>query len=362
MSVEEPTVPSPARPSGPPAQALSWAMVAGLLALCMLFLFSDVRALWETAAAIDPMWLAVPFLATIVSYATMARSYEQIARAAGVRVGFAEMLRITLVANTVNYIVTSGGLSGLAVRVYFFVRMKVHPGRALIISLTQTFLTNVVLLFCTVVGFVHLLRTTDLGGFAFGSMALLLGMSLLVALLATLLLVHRQLRRRTLFLLAEATNWFLRRFFPGRKPARVRLWRFQRNLNQGIEFLLARKREMVAPTLWIVADWTATLAILYVAFIAVGHPVPVPVVMAGFSIGVTVSLVSLVPGGLGIMEGSMAAVFAALAVPLEKSLVAVLIFRVAYYVFPTVVAVFFFRRMMVAGAPDVSALLGERQA
>ena len=359
MPIEEPAAAPPTRNSGHRSHALSWAVVFGLLALVALFMFSDVQALWATAAAVDPWWLVVPFLATAVSYATMARSYEQIAHAAGVRVGFAQMFRITLVANTVNYIVTSGGLSGLAVRVYFFVRMQVPPGKALVISLTQTFLTNVVLLFCIVIGFVYLLQTKELGAFAFGAMAVLLGISLVGAVLATLLLLHRQLRRKTLFLLAEGTNWFLRRFFPARKPARVRLWRFQRNLNQGIEFLLSRKRQMIAPTVWIVLDWTATLAILYVAFVAVGHPVPIPVVMVGFSIGVTLSLISLVPGGLGIMEGSMAAVFTALAVPLEKSLVAVLIFRVAYYVFPTVVAVFFFRHMWVASTRDAPELLGD---
>lgn len=359
MSVESPSPLPPARAARGSLHALSWALVVGLLALVALFMFSDVQALWETAAAVDPRWLLVPFLAAIASYATMARSYEQIARAAGVEVGFAEMLRITLVANTVNYLVTSGGLSGLAVRVYFFVRMRVHPGKALIISLTQTFLTNIVLLFCSVIGFVYLLNTTHVAGFAFGSMAVLLAISLIVAVLATILLLHRQLRRRTLFLLAEGADRFLHRFFPARKPQRMRLRRFQHNLNQGIDFLLSRKREMIAPTFWIVVDWTATLAILYVAFVAVGHPVPIPVVMAGFSIGVTLSLISLVPGGLGIMEGSMVAVFVALSVPLEKSLVAVLIFRVAYYVFPTVVAVFFFRNMLVAGTRDAPEFLGD---
>jgi uncharacterized membrane protein YbhN (UPF0104 family) len=46
------------------------------------------------------------------------------------------------------------------------------------------------------------------------------------------------------------------------------------------------------------------------------------------------SIVSLVPAGLGILEGSMAAVFASLDVPLEQAVVAVLIFRAAYYGLP----------------------------
>ena len=53
--------------------------------------------------------------------------------------------------------------------------------------------------------------------------------------------------------------------------ARVRVWRYQRNLDHGIEFLLSRKRSMVAPTILIFLDWLFTLAILYCAFL-VGNP------------------------------------------------------------------------------------------
>ena len=42
------------------------------------------------------------------------------------------------------------------------------------------------------------------------------------------------------------------------------------------------------------------------------------------------SFASLIPGGLGVMEGSMAAVFASMGVPFETAVVAVLLFRIVY--------------------------------
>src|SRR5262249_29248271 len=140
---------------------------------------------------------------------------------------------------------------------------------------------------------------------------------LLAAAVAVVLLFHHGLRRRTLFVMAEGAHWFLHRFLPRHKPGRVRIWRFQRNLNRGIEFLLARKRHMAGPTLWIVTDWVVTLLILYSAFVAVRYPIPMSFVVVGFAVGIVLSLVSFVPGGLGIMEGSMAAIFASLSVPFE---------------------------------------------
>jgi len=325
------------------------ALALGFAVLVLLFVFSDARKLWQTASAVDPWLLLVPLACALVSYVLMTLSYQGIADAAGAAVPFWEMLKITFVANTANYIVSTGGLSGFALRLYFFLRLSIPSGTAVIISLIQGFLTNLVLLVFVVIGFAYLLTAHNLHGYALGAMAAMLFLFALAAAVALLLLLHRSLRRRTLFILAEAAHWTMHRFVPRHKPARVRVWRFQRNLNRGIEFLLMRKRRMIVPTLWIIADWGFTLLILYGAFLAVHYPIPLTFVIVGFAVGIVLSLVSFVPGGLGVMEGSMAAIFTSLAVPFETAVVAVLIFRLAYYVVPMIVSVFFFRRMLVQG-------------
>jgi uncharacterized protein (TIRG00374 family) len=328
------------------------ALVVGLGALALLFVFSDTRKLWLTASDLDGGLLLIPFACALASYAAMARSYQGIASAAGSEVPFWEMLKITFVANTANYVVSTGGLSGFALRLYFFLRLSVPSGTAVTISLVQTFITNVVLLLFVVAGFTYLLTANDLRGYALGTTATLLFFFILAAIVAMVLLFHRGLRRRTLFVMAETVHWFMHRFLPRHKPARISIWRFQRNLNRGIEFLLLRKRRMVVPTLWIVADWMITLLILYGAFVAVRYPIPMTFVIVGFAVGIILSLVSFVPGGLGVMEGSMAAIFSSLSVPFETAVVAVLIFRVAYYVVPMIISLFFFRRML---APRAAA-------
>ena len=327
-------------------QWLSWLFVAGFVALVAVFVFSDARELWRTAANLNLRFLALPFACALVSYLAMARSYQGIAWAAGCQVPFWEMLKVTFVANSVNYVITTGGLSGFAVRMFFFLRMGMQSGTAVTVSLVQTFVTNLVLLLFVLTGFYYLFHTHELHGFALVVTALLLVVFTLATVVAVFLLAHRALRRRTLFVLAEFAHWFLRRFAPRHKPRRVRVWRFQRNLHRGIDFLLARKRHMVGPIFWIVVDWLGTLYILQTSFWCVDLEVPFTFVVVGFAVGIVLSLVSFIPGGLGVMEGSMAAVFASLGVPFESAVVAVLLFRVAYYVLPLVVSVFFFRGMM----------------
>ncbi len=328
----------------------SSALILGITALVLLFVYSDAGKLWEATATIEPWLLAIPLLCSLASYVVMALSYQGIARGAGAEVPFWEMFKITLVANTVNYLVSTGGLSGFAVRMYFFIRNGVRSSTAVMISLVQTLITNTVLMLFVGVGFAYLFQSGNLQGMALVSAGVMLVAALGLVAGTVVLLMHRQWRRRTLFILAETANWLLHRLLPSRKPARVRIWRFQRNLNQGIEFLIERKRSMLLPTLWIVLDWAVTILILWGAFVAVGYPIPMSWVVVGFAVGIILSMISLVPGGLGVMEGSMAAIFAGLGVPFETAVVAVLIYRLAYYVMPMITSLFFFRAMLVQGA------------
>jgi uncharacterized protein (TIRG00374 family) len=333
-------------------QWVSWLLVLGLGALVALFAFSDARELWRTTQRVHLTGLLLPVCFSLLSYAAMARSYQDIARAAGHPVPFWEMLKVTYVANTVNYLITTGGLSGFAVRMYFFLRLKVPSGRAVTISLVQTFVTNLVLLLFVLAGFFYLLKTHELQGLTLVASTVLTSVFTVATVIAVFLLIHRRIRRRTLFLLAEAAHYMLRHLAPRWNPRRVRIWRFQRNLDRGIQFLMDRKTHMLAPIFWIVVDWVATLYILHYAFFAVGYPVPFSFVVVGFAVGIVLSLVSFIPGGLGIMEGSMAAIFTGLGVPFEVAVVAVLIFRLAYYVVPLIISVFLFRSVLAAGVPS----------
>lgn len=344
--------PSPTSPATPTPTVshpvwLRWAALLGFAVFIGLFVLSDVKELWRTTTMADPRWLPLPALCALASYAAMTLSYQGIATAAGVRVPFLEMFKITMVANTVNYLLSSGGLSGFAARMYFLARRGVAAGPAVLISLAQTFLTNVTLMLFVLAGFLYLLRNHNLHGAALivtvGFLALSIGALVLVA----LLMLRAGLRRRTLFYLAQAAHWALHRLVPHRTPPRTHIWRYQHNLNRGIQFLLARKREMVLPSLYILLDWVFTLLILHTAFQALHYPIRPSFIVVAFAVAMVCSVVSPIPGGLGIMDGSMAGVLASLGVPFETAVVAVLFFRISYYVLPVAISLFFFHAMFV---------------
>jgi hypothetical protein len=338
-----------------------WAFVLGLAAFGAIFLFADVHELWQVLSHASVPMLVLPILCMAASYATMARSYQGIAVAAGCPVSFAEMLKITFVANSMNYLVATGGLSGFAVRMYFFARLGISSQTAVVVSLAQTFLTNLTLLGFVIVGFVYVFASHTLQGSALVATTVLLILAVVSAAIAALLLLHPRLRRRMLFWLSQTAYWVLHRVMRHRAPARTHIWRYQFNLNRGISFLLSRKRAMAAPLFYIIADWILTIMILYTSFLTVRYWIDPAEVIVGFAVGFVLSFASLIPGGLGVMEGSMAAIFASLGVPFETAVVAVLLFRVAYYLLPLLISLFFLHGMFVQGTA-LSEELAEQRA
>ncbi len=347
--------PPPADGAGPGRRRFLFAaaLTVGLVLLALPVVLADGQTLLRTAAGIQPVMLVIPLVLTLLSYGAMSRSYQQIADAAGCHLTFRDWVRITFVSSTANYLVTSAGLSGFAVRMYLLAQRDVSSGRAVLISLVQTFLTNFTLLVFILVGFTTLVLRRSLHGPALvAASAAVVAFACLLAFSVVLVYRHR-LRRRTLFFVADTGHRLLRRFVPRWTPGRVRLWRFQHNLNEGLEFLLARKDRIVAPACWIMLDWLLTVTILWTAFRLVNCPIGPGLVVIGFAVGICLSLVSIIPAGLGIMDTSMTAVFVSLSVPLEPTVVAVLIFRVAYYLVPLLMSLFFFHGVMLQAAHGV---------
>jgi uncharacterized protein (TIRG00374 family) len=323
------------------------AVVCLFAAYGLLYFYSDGRKLLAVASSLSWTRLAVPVLATLLSYALMALSYEGIATAAGTPIGFLRMLRITFVSNTVNYIVSTGGLSGFAIRMFFFRQSGIPIGRAITISFVQGLITNLALLAFLLMGFYFLLTDEPLGTTTLASAALLLGIFLGLTAVGVFLLVRPRLRKRFLLWSVETAHRLARRFLPAHQtPRRVRLWRLQRNIDHGFAFLLAKWQRMLLPAAYIILDWILTIGVLWGCFWCVGVRLPFPLATIGFAVGILTSMVSVVPGGIGIMEGSMTLVFVGLGVDREPTVIAVLLFRLTYYAIPFLVSLAFFRAML----------------
>jgi uncharacterized membrane protein YbhN (UPF0104 family) len=76
---------------------------------------------------------------------------------------------------------------------------------------------------------------------------------------------------------------------------------------------------------------------LYLVFMAAGHPVSPAVLLAGYGLPLLLGKAPLLPGGVGIVESTMAALYTGLGVPSAIAVVVVLIYRFFSFWLPSLV-------------------------
>ena len=135
-----------------------------------------------------------------------------------------------------------------------------------------------------------------------------------------------------------------------RKDIQRTLDDFQATLKRGLLEIQRRPRALMLPLLLIGADRLARIGVVWVCFQALGSDVGLGVLVTGFAVGVALGVMSMVPGGLGVQEGSMAGTYHLLGVPLEEAVLVAVLFRLVYYMVPFLVSLAFYRRILREGA------------
>ncbi len=282
-------------------------------------------------------FLSLPLLATFLSYITMSLSYEGIVRLAGVHIGSRDMLRITLVANTANYIFPSGGLTGFALRLVFFTKRGISPGTAVAISFTQTLITNLMLVVFVVYGLASLLVQGNIGGASLWAASVATGLLGIGFGLLLVMIYSTPFRSSMLAFGARAADSMLDRF--GRRATLgPRAQRFFVHIEEGMALFAGRPGEMLMPSVWIFFDWLFMMGALWLAFYATGYPIGFSLIAIAFSVSSVASFVTPVPAGAGVLEGALASTLAGLGVPLGDSLLPIFLYRLCYFIIPTVMA------------------------
>lgn len=288
-------------------------------------------------ARLEWHFLTLPLLATFASYLTMSKSYEGIVRLAGVRIRARDMLRITLVANTANYILPSGGLTGFALRLVFFTKRGIAPGTSVAISFTQTLLTNLMLVIFVVYGMISLLVTGRIHGASLIAALVATGLLCLGFGLLLVIIYSMPVRSRVLLFLGRASDAILSRL--GRLDALgARMRRFIVHVEEGMALFAGRPGEMLMPSVWIFFDWLFMMGALWLAFYATGAPVSFSLIAIAFSVSSVASFVTFVPAGAGVLEGALAGTLSGLGVPIGESLLPIFLYRFCYFIVPTVLA------------------------
>jgi len=274
-----------------------------------------------------------------LSYFLMGLSLWETLKIMRYKISVSSAWAISLVSTSVNYFLSTGGVSGFAVRAHLLAKRKVPYSICITSSVVLTVFIYLVLDLIILQGFIHqFLKTRDLTNQlveGFIGAIILLGVSMFFV----SMLYHHHFRSTWAKRIYHMVNHVVY-FFSKKEIPREDFNLFESQLNEGITRLHEKKYELPKVVGYVTLDWIANILALYFAFKAIGVNISFSKLIVGFSFGMIMTVIPILPGGLGAMEAAMAAAYAGMGIPWESGIVAALIFRVFYYIIPALTSMF----------------------
>jgi uncharacterized protein (TIRG00374 family) len=324
-----------------------WISLAiGCLIIWYMFHKANFHLVYRNIRDLSIPWAMISFTCSVLSYCCIAGVLHCLVAASGLSLRLKDVFNISLISTVANYALHAGGLSGLAVKIYLMLRKNIPPPQTLSISVVHGFFTVAIAKFFIVVGIIvfysHYTIETAKKGSVQWTIGLL-GAGLFITLVwMGLFIVVKTVRHTTwkvvmtiYTLLSKKIGWLAKK--------RDQLEDAFASFDESITSIVKDTRHFALASFYAIIDWIFMFECLRTSFLAVHSHVNFGVLVMGFCVSLFITSISIIPGGVGLMEGSMVSVFYYFGVEYEKSLIAVMLYRIFYYFIPFVAgAVVFF--------------------
>ena len=310
----------------------------GILGIMIYQAKDSFVKIWQ---GVQTRYLFLALLSSALIYIAMGMSLYEMLRIMGRRISKSAAVGIALVSTTVNYLISSLGASGFALRAHLLNRRHIPFCMCVTASIVITVLLYFVLAIIILQGSILMLINSSTTTLQLAeNFALIVGMCIVCAII-TAFLFNDQWRSKWLRKAFRLLNKILFHVFRALIP-KGRYDDFMDQLDEGIDLIHKKKRKLTRTVAYVCADWFFTIMVLYFAFCAVGIDISAGVLVAGFAVGMATTLIPILPSGLGAMELAMTAVFSQMGIDWDAALMATLIYRVAYYIIPGIISIFIY--------------------
>ena len=276
---------------------------------------------------LSAFWLGMAALAEMASYLGLGDMLRAIVQRSGRPYSIWRGAIIILAATSLGLV--AGGIFGIAAATYRWMDHEDVPAEAAALSGTMpTVLITIVLVLVSLVGLVHLVVIHELTRCEANAFLFILLFLLGLVGFTAWGLNHRARVDR---MVERFDHWWVR---VTRRPLDAEL------VEESVDNLfkardLLRGRGWVPPFLGAVLYTGLDMLALFFVFTASGHTISPGILLAGYGLPLLLSkAVFMVPGGIGIIEGTMAAIYSSLAVPESVIVVVVFTYRLISFWLP----------------------------
>jgi uncharacterized protein (TIRG00374 family) len=323
------------RSGGRVALVVGAAIALSLLGFVVHNNYAAVRA---AAADMSWGWAGAALICALASHAMGGLALSAVLTLLGHPLGAPTVLGISLVSTTANYVISTGGVSGFALKAHLLHKRLVPIATTIVASALTSVILYAVLAAILAQGIATL--AFKLQGSRVGLVEGFVGLGVLIVAAGGLIV---------LFLNGRLRNKATRRVFHWSNQAAFRLsskqipkesfLSFEKQMASGLARIRHEQGRLTLAVLFTCLDWGFAMISLWMCFKAVGDPLPLGPLSAIFAVSQGATLIPVLPGGLGAAEGSTAAVLVALGYDGGRAVVAALLYRAAYYLVPSLLSI-----------------------
>lgn len=308
-------------------RAILTMILIGSASVYLLTRISTLENLQEVLEDMPLTWVLLGAGAEIISFWGSGYRLKFIIHQKNSRFSVWRGVLIVMAATSIG-LVAGGWVSYAAASIYFAAKEDSVPGSASLAGIIPSIFNMGLLVLTTILGILYLLLNHEISE----AQLFFYGFFLMIVCLGVVIMVYGLFRRQQMI---RGILWVagkLRRF----KTFDIERVRGKIEAGYPLISLIDKRRWIqigLGSLLWTFLD----LLSLYFFFIAAGYAIKPGVLTAGYSIAFILGKATLfVPGGAGIIESSMAAIYYNLGIPYHFSTVAILGYRLVSFWIPGV--------------------------
>lgn len=301
-----------------------------LFAIGLYFLVPKLIGLPESLMLIlqvDKFYLLLAIGFEILSYVGASILLGIILLQLGYKIKFWDRFRMGSIAAFAIHFFPVGTLGQGAVDFFFLRKEKVETGSVLLMMILRIIFTYAAFLMIFLYGLVLVPTAPHLK----------ISPRIISIVLATLIIggigyMIYLYQNKTKF--RKSWNWFLRFFdkiiskIRGHKISQEKETEVFEDIYRGIGLFGQKKRSSVFALLAGLMYWLGDLMCCYFVFLGFGYHIHIGVLIFGYGVASLLGMVSFIPGGLGVTEGTMGLLYSALGVPSALAVMSILVFRI----------------------------------
>jgi uncharacterized protein (TIRG00374 family) len=283
----------------------------------------QVALLMDTS---DWRYLVGAMAFTGISYLAGGTSFLIIMRIFKSKLGIAHLMNMGMVSLVMQKLI--GPPSDMTVRILLLGKHGVKNSEIVASSLLLSYFTNLFYFSLIPISLMWITVSHPLPAFGIATILLIIFVLISLLIVATSIAFASGVRN---YVLRGIGNIWRK---VSKRDIQKHLDQFSESLKLGTDNLMREKKNRLPLAFTIVADVLTTIAALWFCFAALGIPVGLGVLVTGFNFGITLTIISFIPGDIGVQEASMAGAFALFGVPFSQGVIAAILFRVVYYFLP----------------------------